>query len=333
MGHTTDNLAQPMFRRMLYSFHMPLFFMLSGMSMSLKPLRTLSEFRDLLKKNVLSLLVPYLIWGLIYSQSGYSLLPNLLYGSWEGLDRLKTLTSLWYLTCFFCARIYVALVLTALDRLRVRNAALGCAICAPVIFAVGMLLPHPENGAFLCCDIAFTAAAFILVGIAFKKICILFSQQKTLYLVLAAVISAVCFACGTILRGDALSLSLMCKAAYGNVFWFVFDSLAGSALVMSVSMLIARLSRESAHPFSTAAISYIGQRTMGIYLVHKQLMYYLLMPVLNRLLEPKVPAVLISLIAAGIMLPVCCGLCAVIERTIPQLFGQFPKKQNAPAKS
>ncbi|WP_026493413.1 MULTISPECIES: acyltransferase family protein [unclassified Butyrivibrio] len=32
LGHTTGNLDTPMYRRLLYTFHMPLFFFLSGMS-------------------------------------------------------------------------------------------------------------------------------------------------------------------------------------------------------------------------------------------------------------------------------------------------------------
>ncbi len=31
MGHATDNLATPLWRLVIYSFHMPLFFMVSGM--------------------------------------------------------------------------------------------------------------------------------------------------------------------------------------------------------------------------------------------------------------------------------------------------------------
>lgn len=31
MGHATDNLATPLWRLVIYSFHMPLFFLVAGM--------------------------------------------------------------------------------------------------------------------------------------------------------------------------------------------------------------------------------------------------------------------------------------------------------------
>ncbi len=39
LGHTPGNLYTPMYRRLLYSFHMPLFFFLAGMSIKAKELR------------------------------------------------------------------------------------------------------------------------------------------------------------------------------------------------------------------------------------------------------------------------------------------------------
>ena len=37
VGHSTGNFDTPLFRRVLYSFHMPLFFILAGMS--IKPVK------------------------------------------------------------------------------------------------------------------------------------------------------------------------------------------------------------------------------------------------------------------------------------------------------
>lgn len=61
LGHTTGNLDTPMFRRVLYAFHMPLFFLLAGLSVKPKAVRGLKEWRQFLYKNLLSLIVPYLV--------------------------------------------------------------------------------------------------------------------------------------------------------------------------------------------------------------------------------------------------------------------------------
>ena len=43
MGHATDNLATPLWRLIIYSFHMPLFFLVAGMVV--KPVEVQREAR------------------------------------------------------------------------------------------------------------------------------------------------------------------------------------------------------------------------------------------------------------------------------------------------
>ena len=142
-------------------------------------------------------------------------------------------------------------------------------------------------------------------------------------LVLFTAASAVILIFGTIMLGDGLDLVLMCKSAYGNLFWFILNSVSGSAMVLGVSMLIFRISREGIRPFSTAAISYMGQHTMGIYLLHKPLQLELIIPWIKTWLEG--PQLLIACISTCISLIASLLLCAVIEKYVPQLLGQFPR--------
>lgn len=107
LGHTTGNLDTPLFRRVLYSFHMPLFFLLAGLSVKPRALRGGRAWAAFVYKNLLALMVPYLIWGLVYAPFSYNNLLELFYGSWEALTRMDTLTSLWYLPCFFVSRMMV----------------------------------------------------------------------------------------------------------------------------------------------------------------------------------------------------------------------------------
>ena len=41
LGHTTGNLETPMYRRLIYAFHMPLFFFLAGLSIRPKALNSM----------------------------------------------------------------------------------------------------------------------------------------------------------------------------------------------------------------------------------------------------------------------------------------------------
>lgn len=327
LGHTTGNLDTPLFRRVLYSFHMPLFFLLAGLSVKPKALRSGRAWAAFLYKNLLALMVPYLIWGLIYAPFSYENLSELLYGSWEALTRMDTLTSLWYLPCFFISRIIVQALVTALEYAGVKNVPFWCGIAALPLLALGLLLPHSENGVFWCADIALAGSSFILLGIAVRKAYLIMAQQKTSWLILSVLAGAVLFSLGTVFRGSELELSLMCKSSYGNQLWFLYNSAFGSLTILALSMLLSRLSRESARPFRVNAVTYIGQQTMGIYLLHKPFLQQTMMPALSELLPEGCPFLAAACIGAGGTLLFSIVMCFVIGKFVPQLLGRFPRNE------
>ena len=322
LGHTTGNLDTPMYRRVIYSFHMPLFFFLAGMSIKPKTLGTLGEWKAFILKNVLALTVPYLIYAFIYAPFTFDNVPGFLYGSWQALGKAGTLTSLWYLTSFFVARIYCQLLMNLACRVKRMEAADALGLLAVPMFAVAFLLPKLEGGYPWCLDVSFAAAGFILLGIALRNRILIFAQAKTWVLAVFTLGSAAALACGTVLRGDALELCLMCGSVYGNVFWFMFNAVSGSALVLGVSMLVFRDSREG-YSFSTRAVTYVGQHTLGIFLLHKNLQLDLVIPWIHTWMAG--PQLAVACIAACISFAASLALCALIEKFVPQLLGQFPR--------
>ncbi len=323
LGHTTGNLETPMYRRLIYSFHMPLFFFLAGMSIKPRPLRSLEGWKAYIGKNILSLVVPYLIFAFIYAPFSFDNVPLFLYGSWQTLGKAGTLTSLWYLTSFFVARIYCQVLVDLVSGTKAKKPGTVLGLLAVPMFAIGFLLPKLEGGYPWCLDVSFVASGFILLGMALRNTILILAQSKGWVLCAVTAASAAALAGGTILRGDALELSLMCGSQYGNLFWFMLNTFSGTLLVLGVSMLIFRLSREGTRPFSTGAITYTGQRTLGIFLLHKNLQLDLVIPWIRTWLEG--PQLLVACIATCISFAASLLLCAVIERYVPQLLGQFPK--------
>lgn len=319
MGHTTGNLDTPLFRRVLYSFHMPLFFYLAGLSIKPKILKGKDEWLSFIRKNILALVFPYFIWGLIFGVFSFENILRLLYGSWQIIALTGTLTSLWYLPCLFVARIYVQIINNLLEENENRD--LIYFICAVICLVIGFILPKIEIGYPWCLDVSFVAASFILLGIITRKQMIIFSQQKlsTLFISLAA--STIVFYLSTVARGDDLYLSLMCKSDYGNMFWFLINSISGSLVIMIISMIISQLSRESSRPFSTSLITYIGAHTLGIFLLHKNILQQLLVPLFEPFISDKL---LLAFVSSLAVMPIVLFLCSIIERYIPQLLGQFP---------
>jgi fucose 4-O-acetylase-like acetyltransferase len=323
LGHTTGNLETPMYRRLIYSFHMPLFFFLAGMSIKPKALKSFGDWKVFIGKNIRALIVPYLIFAFIYAPFDFANVPKFLYGSWQALGKAGTLTSLWYLTCFFIARIYCQILINLVCRANPKNLNTVLGFLAIPMFAVGFLLPKLENGYPWCLDISFVASGFILLGIALRKGILIFAQAKAWILAVFTAAVAAILACGTILRGDALELCLMCGSVYENIFWFMLNSFSGSALVLGISMLIFRASREGVKTFSTTAITYVGQHTLGIFLLHKNLQLDLIIPWIHTWLAG--PQLLIACISTCLSFAAAILLCAVIERFVPQLLGQFPR--------
>lgn len=319
MGHTTGNLDTPMFRRVLYSFHMPLFFYLAGLSIKPKILKTKQEWSSFIRKNILALIFPYFIWGLIFGNFSFENILRLFYGSWYMISTTGTLTSLWYLPCLFVARIYVQIIINIFENNNNKNLIyMACIILGIVI---GFVVPKFEMGYPWCLDVAFVASAFILLGIISRKQIIVLSQQRMSVLLMSLIISLLVFYFGTVYRKDAFYLSLMCKGDYGQMFWFIVNSISGSLIVMIISMMISQLSRESSMPFSTSLITFIGAHTMGIFLLHKNIIQQLIVPVLAPIISNQL---LLAFISSLIVMPIVMLLCILIERYIPQLLGQFP---------
>lgn len=327
LGHTTGNLDTPMFRRVLYAFHMPLFFLLAGLSIKPKAVHGFRGWGAFLYKNILALMAPYLVWGLVYAPFSYPNMGALFYGSWEALTRMETLTSLWYLPCFFVSRIIVQIVVNIAEYAKAKSVPLWCGIAALPLIAAGLFIPHSESGVPWCADIALAAGGFVLLGIAVRKAYLIMAQQKTLWLVLSFIGSLFLFCVGTVFRGDGLELSLMCKSDYGNRLWFLYNSVFGSLTVLTVSMLLSRLSRESARPFKLGAVTYIGQQTMGIYLLHKPFLQQMVLPALSGIFPRNLPFLVIALMGSVLAMLFSIVMCYIIGKFIPQLLGRFPRDE------
>ena len=328
-GHTVGNYDTVFYRLVVYAFHMPLFFFLAGMSIKLQPFTSLKEWKSFIRKNILALVVPYLIWGLIYAPFSFPNIGMLLYGSWAALGKMGTLTSLWYLSCFFVSRIFVQGVISFLGLCRVKNLPLWCGICAVPMMAIGLLLPHSEAGYFWCIDVAFTASGFILLGAAFRIPLLILAQQSMARLWTVLVVSAVVFCMGTFGRADDLGLMIMCDAQYVNEFWFIVNSVSGSMIVLTVSMMLTQTALDSPSTLRLDAVRYIGLRTLGIFLLHKNFLLEVVMPFVRGIVPESWPLVVPALAGTCIAMVFSVVMCRVIERYVPQLLGKFPKYEHA----
>ena len=218
----------------IYSFHMPLFFIISGMTA--KTEKNMIEFTE---KRIRRIIVPYIVFALIFTNIGYRNWLYCLYGSRKGLLLSGSLTSLWFLPCLFSADFVFHLILKyCRDRKYIIVASLLSAIAG---IAIKKVFPIRNKLPFSF-DIAFAAVPFLLIGYLLKNdLSILKQLQKKSYIALglsAAMLGILCFTCCLNLPPSA-SVKVhhveMAIGSYGNVLLFYFNAVLGSFSILLFS--------------------------------------------------------------------------------------------------
>ena len=330
MGHATDNLATPLWRLTIYSFHMPLFFMVAGMVIKPAEIKERGTILEFLRKNFTALMVPYIIWALIYSWFSYENFASILYGTYEELCNAHSLTSLWFLPVLFLGRLWVELIFRALKSVTAQRQ-LWIAVMAVVCFAIGLIPPHPHpstNTGFIGypfgLDISFVATGYLLSGHLLLPVVRHLKKVRLPYIILGFFLSLGILACGTVLRAEDLGFSAMAFNNYDCMPFMFLDAFSGSIAILLLSVIMYRDSVWQSFIFNKKVLLFIGQNTIGIYLLHKNFMQEVVMGSFTRWGWTE-PQVLVAFVSALITLTVACIGVKIIKRYIPQLLGTFPR--------
>lgn len=311
MGHAVDSDTGT--KTVLYAFHMPLFFMLSGMTSKYRESYTLASVRDFAVKKIYAVYVPYFIWGLIYASFSFKHLLFVLYGTRETLMKADSLTSLWFLpvmllAVFLVEAVHILTVKTGWNKYAV------CAVSTLLFAAAGILAPHyTKFGDPLGIDIAFAAAAFMLMG----HFAALFFNGKagSGYLVLlgSAAAAFAVFLLTLPLNAPEPGYVLMANAVYGNGLLFLATAAAGSLFVVCIAKLLELLKA------GKKPLLYVGQNTLGIFIVHKPIIE-LFRKICTRLgMDYNFLPVCLVISAATLLIATFAVF--LIKRYLPFLFG------------
>ncbi len=325
-GHTTGNLDTPAYRVVLYSFHMPLFFLASGVVISRHRYEyDAAHWKDFLFKNAMTLLVPYLIWGAIYSNFSYANFIQMFYGSWQIIGKVSLLSSLWFLPCLFVARILAEAVLMLSWKFAKIERHLFAGLAAAVSFAIGFLLPEISIGYPLCFDVAFIGLGFILLGYATKEL-LLSLNDKPMYIDVALMVlfGGLLFA-GQWVQGDDPTLVLMCNSTYGSIPAFFACSIGGIGLVLSASILLAKAFGGNSDSKLLKFLLWMGQNTIGIFLMHKPFLWEVVMPWIEGM-GVTLPNAWWALLGSVVATAFSVVMVWIIDRYVPSLWGRFPRK-------
>lgn len=259
MGHTVD--SNTLTKTVLYAFHMPVFFVLSGMVANIPPRYTLANYKKNIKKRVFTMMVPYILWGCIYAAFSFKNLMLIAWGTRETLIRANSLTSLWFLPVLFLAYMILEVVFLLCNKKYYRwKIGLAGVTC----FLIGTFLPHWDKyGDFWGSDIAFVAVSFMMLGYGVRPLFDRLQRTHIGIINLVAVFGIILFLIGVRFNTTSVGYVLMANAIYGNPLLFVVGAIGGSLVVIALAAVISRIR------IGKRAVIYIGQNTLGIFLVHK----------------------------------------------------------------
>jgi len=327
LGHTTGNLDSPLYRIILYAFHMPLFFIVSGVVVKKhRHEYGLKHWVSFFRKNILALVVPYLIWALIYSKFQYEMFPKLFYASIESIETMPTLSSLWFLPCLFVARIFVELVMMLSSYFEKINRHLFALIFAVIFFTIGFLIPHPSQGLPWCVDIAFVAAGFILLGYSIKDILSKLFDKPIWIHIIISIVSLGLFVGGILIQQGNPYIAIMARAMYGNIALFLSNSIFGSIFILDIAMIITKLFQNHKSNVVNRFMLWTGRSTIGIYLIHKNFLQEVCMANLSKW-GVQLPNLGFAILATIVTFIYSVLIVFIIDRYVPQLFGKFPSKK------
>ena len=265
VGHTVNNPSP--IRQVIFSFHMPLFFILAGYTFRMKP------WGELVKTSCTRLLVPYFLvtlsWKIPYffTTGGQVDGPSLLAGLGTILFASGTDVPVfgfdaagmsWFLMALFVSRLLLNALMMLFERFRVPELAQGL-VCLAIAFAgvscskfFGIYLP-------LSGDVSFYVVLLMWCGHMARKHGVS-PESARWYVVLAAF--AVWVACIQIGPFEISSRN------FAHPVSGTIGALAGTFFVCWVSTLVEQLKNVSALGWLERFLSFCGRNSLAIFCIH-----------------------------------------------------------------
>jgi len=321
-GIDTHNASAVEQFRFIYSFHMPLFFILSGFFFR-PTLQTLARIRQLALRRIIPVMVFSLILLPIWFR--YELkhhlpfqrdITGIVYQYLDGLPVLNWVT--WFLVCLFVCECLAVLVLSRLQGLK------NQLLAAVLLLGTGLLFcsysTMPEDGWLYALgrtwflSEALVALGFYMIGYAVFP----YLNQLTEHRRLCAIIFI--FATGIVVLSYRLnhphSIAVMMAARdHGNAIYFVFTALIGSLAVFSLAIFIK----------TNMLLQVIGRNSL-VLLGLNGLFFNYIDPRFLTLIIPadsQLTVVLDSALVTAMSLVSCVPFVYFLNRYIPQLVGNI----------
>ena len=314
MGHSfLVNGSALYLKTIIYGFHMPLFFIVSGYLMR--------EYKDwsILKKRAYSLLIPYVTYSVFirvfdivldYARGTKPNVLQMLLGSVVQIRGTDYAGVAWFLTWMFTAQIIMQCILKISHKEKWRN--IICLLCfiLGTIFTNILKYKLPWN-----IDAALVSILFLRIGMIYKrKQDSIASKQRPIYMASMALIYIISLGLNVyVFSGNYIDIY---DGRIGNPILYVVAAVAGSSIVICLAI-------HCAHTVIGRLLALIGQHSLTIYGLHM-----VINTILCQILKAFglyngigwveiVRGVICTVICIAIILPIAI----MLERKAPVLFG------------
>lgn len=265
-NHFGTNFGNEKIVYAIAAFHMPLFFLLGGVT--LRKINSRSELVIYIKKRIKTILAPYLLWALLYCND--FTVKNMLKIVYANNRTLGiSLPVLWFLPCMFTAYIFSLLIISLNNKVKMdRLFFIWPGLCWGIGYVITFGKPLPALGYPFSIDVAIIAAGFMLIGYRIKDFFEnfmnkLLMHRLILYATILGGVTVTLAFLNTEAKIGSLGRVVMALSQYGNFPLFLIGGVTGSVFVVSLSMLLNRLKWKK-------VIIKIGQSTILILAIHQQ---------------------------------------------------------------
>lgn len=296
LGHL--NSAEQPIRNFIYSFHMPLFFILSGVFFNDK-----TDFKTLLIKSIKTLLIPYLIFVAV-DAIVYIIMHNF---QWENVTfaiktRLISMTGarlritnlpLWFMFALFFIRILYYFIQ------KVKLLEIITVLAGILLVAVAKHFWYPPKCMYI---VALPCVMFYSIGYRLKKYIfdlssLKFNGRSFIWLIVAVI--------SLFITSNINECVNIYSYKYGNFGLFYLNGILGSAIVLILSVWLSNVKQ-----FSKVLV-YLGKNSVVILICHYYLCRIALPNVMQYLgigqyLYNYLTQVTASVIILVLMIPIIC---------------------------
>lgn len=231
----------------LYTFHMPLFFIINGMFISPDKCQSLKEF---VKKKAKSLIIPYFILSIptYICSIGIEILKiraidfkyifNRFIGIFIAWRKTEFDNGMWFLLALLLSDILVYLIIKKIEnnkRIKDKNKVITLSIITILIFIIGVIITKLVKGFIWSIDVVPVCASFVLIGYLLNKL----NNKKNIFsnktIGILMIIINVIFG---YLNYKIAGRSDIYESNLGNGFYYLLSAVSGSVFIICLSKMI-----------------------------------------------------------------------------------------------